>query len=76
MLATVGVILVSLLGVRLWFLQTVRDEELQQRVDRSKTRVVQLAPERGRIFDVEGRILADNERILTVAVDWRAMQTR
>ncbi|MGB1724436.1 MAG: hypothetical protein ACPHJ1_09265, partial [Ilumatobacteraceae bacterium] len=55
-LATVGVILVSLLGVRLWFLQTVRAEELQQRVDRSKTRVVQLAPERGRIFDVEGRI--------------------
>ena len=43
MLATVGVILVSLLGVRLWFLQTVRAEELQQRVDRSKTRVVQLA---------------------------------
>ena len=75
-LATVGVILVSLLGVRLWYLQTVRAEELQQRVDRSKTRVVQLAPERGRIFDVEGRILADNERILTVAVDWRAMQTR
>ncbi|NDH95210.1 MAG: hypothetical protein EBZ13_11910, partial [Planctomycetia bacterium] len=75
-LATVAVILVSLLGVRLWFLQTVRAEELQERVDRSKTRVVQLAPERGRIFDADGRILADNRRILTVAIDWNYLQRR
>ena len=75
-LATVAVILVSLLGVRLWFLQTVRAEELQERVDRSKTRVVQLAPERGRIFDADGRILADNKRILTVAIDWNYLQRR
>lgn len=73
-LASVAFILVGLLGVRLWFLQTVRAEELQARVDRSRTRVIQLAPERGRIFDADGRILADNERILTVAIDWRAIE--
>ncbi len=73
-LASVAVVLVGLLGVRLWFLQTVRAEELQDRVDRSRTRVIQLAPERGRIFDADGRILADNERILTVAVDWKYVQ--
>lgn len=73
-LATVAVVLVGLLGVRLWFLQTVRADELQARVDRSRTRVIQLAPERGRIFDADGRILADNERILTVAVDWRSIE--
>lgn len=73
-LASVAVILVGLLGVRLWFLQTVRAEELQDRVDRSRTRVIQLAPERGRIFDADGRILADNERILTLAVDWKYLQ--
>src|SRR5210317_117507 len=73
-LASVAVILVGLLGVRLWFLQTVRADELQARVDRSRTRVIQLAPERGRIFDADGRILADNERILTVAVDWRSIE--
>ncbi len=73
-LATVAVILVGVLGVRLWFLQTVRAEELQARVDRSRTRVIQLAPERGRIFDADGRILADNERILTVAIDWRSIE--
>ena len=73
-LASVAFILVGLLGVRLWFLQTVRAEELQDRVDRSRTRVIQLAPERGRIFDADGRILADNERILTLAVDWKYLQ--
>ena len=73
-LASVAFILVGLLGVRLWFLQTVRADELQARVDRSKTRVIQLAPERGRIFDADGRILADNERILTLAVDWKYLQ--
>ncbi|MGB0147647.1 MAG: penicillin-binding transpeptidase domain-containing protein, partial [Ilumatobacteraceae bacterium] len=73
-LASVAFILVGLLGVRLWFLQTVRADELQARVDRSRTRVIQLAPERGRIFDADGRILADNERILTLAVDWKYLQ--
>lgn len=75
-LATVAVVLVSLLGLRLWFLQTVQAEELQARVDRSRTRIVQLPPERGRIFDIDGRILADNARILTVAIDWRYMDKR
>ena len=68
-LALVGVMLFSLVGVRLWFLQTVRAEELQERVTFSKTRTVDILPERGRIFDVHGRILADNQRVLTVAVD-------
>ncbi len=68
-LALVGVMLFGLVGVRMWFLQTVRAEELQERVTFSKTRTVDLLPERGRIFDVNGRILADNQRILTVAVD-------
>jgi penicillin-binding protein 2 len=75
-LALVGVMLFSLLGVRLWFLQTVKAEELQASVTVAKTRIVRLAPERGRIFDVHGRILADNERILTVAVDWQMLRRK
>ena len=70
-LALVGVMLFSLLGVRLWFLQTVKAEELQASVANAGERTIRLAPERGRIFDVDGRILADNQRILTVAVDWQ-----
>lgn len=76
MLALVGVILFSLLGVRLWFLQTVKAEELQQSTNVAKTRTVRVAPERGRIFDVDGRILADNQRILTVAVDWQQLRKK
>jgi penicillin-binding protein 2 len=75
-LALVGVMLFSLLGARLWFLQTVKADELQQSVTVSKTRTVRLAPERGRIFDVDGRILADNERVLTVAVDWQMLRRK
>ncbi len=75
-LALVGIMLFSLLGVRLWFLQTVKSDELQQSVTVSKTRTVRLAPERGRIFDVEGRVLARNERVLTVAVDWQMLRSK
>ena len=75
-LAIVGVMLFSLIGVRLWFLQTVRAEELQARTTEAKTRTVPLLPERGRIFDAQGRILAGNKRILTVGVDWQLLRKR
>ena len=75
-LGLVGVILFSALGVRLWFLQTVKAEELQQVTAAAKTRIVRIAPERGRIFDADGRILADNERVLTVAVDWEQLRKK
>src|SRR3954453_507759 len=69
-LAVVAVLLFGALGTRLWFLQTVQAESLQHTVDARKTKTVRLVPERGRIFDAKGRIVADNERVLTVSVDW------
>ncbi|NNE13180.1 MAG: hypothetical protein HKN41_13150, partial [Ilumatobacter sp.] len=75
-LALVGVMLFSLLGVRLWFLQTVKADELQESVTFAKTRTIRIAPERGRIFDADMRILADNERVLTVAVDWQMLRRK
>lgn len=72
-LAAVAVLLFGVLGARLWFLQTVRSDELQAATDRSSTEIVFVLPERGRIFDSDGRILADNSRSLTVAVDWEAI---
>jgi penicillin-binding protein 2 len=69
-LALVALLMFGALGTRLWFLQTVQAEELQQSVDARKTKTVRLVPERGRIFDAKGRILADNQQVLTVAVDW------
>ncbi|MEZ5296010.1 MAG: hypothetical protein R2697_06995 [Ilumatobacteraceae bacterium] len=75
-LAFVGLGLFSLLGVRLWFLQTVKADELQETITVSRTRTVQIAPERGRIVDVNGRILADNDRILSVGIDWDVLRRK
>src|SRR5687767_9556605 len=74
MLAMVGLILVGALGTRLWFLQGVQAEQYQSSVDAAKERTVFLPPERGRIFDADGRILADNQRVLTVTVAWSAIR--
>ncbi len=73
-LATVSLILIGLLGARLWFLQGVESEAYQAKVTASKTAVVYTPPERGRIFDAKGRVLADNKRILTVTVDWAVVK--
>jgi penicillin-binding protein 2 len=73
-LALVATLLFGLVGARLWFLQTVEQEALQEKVNTTKLRTVPLLPERGRIFDADGRIVADNERVLTVAVDWQVIR--
>ena len=39
-------------------------------------RTLLIPPERGRIFDAEGRILADNQRILTVTIDWKVIRKK
>jgi penicillin-binding protein 2 len=72
-LALVATLLFGLVGARLWFLQTVEQETLQQEVEKTKQRIAPLLPERGRIFDADGRIIADNERVLTVALDWAVL---
>lgn len=73
-LATISIILIGLLGARLWFLQGVQADEYQAMVTSAKTRTVYVAPERGRIIDRDGRILADNQRYLTVTVDWAVVR--
>ncbi|MEY3493461.1 MAG: penicillin-binding protein 2 [Actinomycetota bacterium] len=73
-IGTIGALMFSVLGLRMWFLQVVDAPGLEQRVQANKTRTVKLLPERGRIFDREGRVLADNERILTITVAWEAMR--
>ncbi|MEI7547491.1 MAG: hypothetical protein WCK21_05465, partial [Actinomycetota bacterium] len=73
-LATVSLILIGLLGARLWFLQGVKADWYQAKVTSAKTRVVYIAPERGRIFDSDGRVVADNKSFLTVTVDWQVVR--
>jgi len=73
-LGVVGVLLLGALGARLWFLQTVESAGLQQRVDARSTQVILIPPERGQIFDHDGRLLAGNEQVINVAVQWDAMR--
>ena len=73
-LGVVASVIFVALGLRMWFLQVVDSGALELKVQSNKTRTVKLLPERGRIFDREGRILADNERIVTVTVAWEAMR--
>lgn len=61
--------LVGLLATRMWFMQVVDAPAIAERVAENRTRTVVLLPERGRIFDADGRVLADNERVLTVTVE-------
>ena len=68
-LGAVTLIMVGILGTRLWFLQVVDSQGIAERVEIVTTRSVDIPPERGRIFDADGRILADNKRVLTVTVD-------
>ena len=51
-----------------------RRRRTKQRCRRRRLREVLIPPERGRIFDAKGRIMADNQRILTVAIDWSVIK--
>jgi penicillin-binding protein 2 len=68
-LAVIATVLFGGLSTRMWFLQTVQAEENEETVLAVRTRTIRLLPERGRIFDVKGRVVADNKRILTVTID-------
>ena len=68
-LGLVCVIFMTGLATRMWFLQTVQAAEDERTVLAVRTRTIRLLPERGRIFDVDGRVVADNRRILTVTID-------
>ena len=46
-LATVSLILIGLLGARLWFLQAVQSDEYLAKVTAAKTATVFIPPERG-----------------------------
>jgi penicillin-binding protein 2 len=63
--------LLVLLMARIWFLQAITKEETDQVIKSVQSRVVKLIPERGRIFDVNGRIIADNKRVLIATINRR-----
>src|SRR2546427_3096440 len=71
-LAVVGVVIVSIfatLVARLWYLQFLAATQLRSAVEANRTRsIIEPAP-RGRIFDANGQVMADNRLSLTVVID-------
>jgi penicillin-binding protein 2 len=58
--ALIVLCLFGLLFLRLWYLQLVQGEELQQRSEHNRIRLQELPPWRGMILDHRGQVLVDN----------------
>lgn len=49
------------IGAKLWYMQVLEQGKFQKLSTRNRTRIVRLPSGRGKIYDREGRILADNK---------------
>src|SRR5574340_337829 len=58
----------GLLGARLWVLQVVRYEDLAAQAEANRTAVVPIPPNRGRILDRNGVVLATNYSAYTLEI--------
>jgi penicillin-binding protein 2 len=61
-------IIFLLLLLRLWQLQIISDDHYRTLSERNRTRYIPITAQRGRIFDREGNLLADNRPAFDVAV--------
>ena len=59
-IALIVLCLFGLLFLRLWFLQLVQGEEMQQRSEHNRIRLLDLPPWRGMILDHQGQVLVAN----------------
>ena len=58
----------GLLGARLWYLQVVRYEDLAAQAESNRTAVLPIVPNRGRILDRHGEVLATNYSAYTLEI--------
>jgi penicillin-binding protein 2 len=71
-MSVVGVVVVGCflaLFARLWYLQVLEAPELEVQATANRTRTVSVEAPRGRIIDVNGRVIVDNRTSLVVTVD-------
>jgi len=65
-----------LLLLRLWYLQVIHYEELQERSVRNRTRVLSLEAPRGPIYDRHGTLLVDNRPSFQISVMRQEVENR
>jgi len=58
----------ALIGVRLAYLQVVRHEDLAEQAETNRTAVLPIVPNRGRILDRHGEVLATNYSAYTLEI--------
>lgn len=59
----------SLLGIRMFYLQLIKSEEYKILSDKNRINFVVLPPTRGRIYDLDGNILATNKPCYQLVID-------
>jgi penicillin-binding protein 2 len=57
-----------ILVVRLWYLQVIKADELRQRSESNRVRIVEVKPMRGTILDAKGNILAANQPCFDMSI--------
>jgi len=61
MLFIIVSVALSLLVIRLWYLQVIKGDELRQRSENNSVRLWKIRPMRGLIMDEDRRVLVDNQ---------------
>lgn len=77
-MSILGLVAVSLFGAlfaRLYYLQVMEAPQFQVAAQANRSRTITEEAPRGRILDVEGRVLVDNRTSLVVTVDRPALDT-
>jgi penicillin-binding protein 2 len=74
-LLAIAITLLSLIGVRLSFIQIVEGDRNRQLAENNRIRLIAKAPERGRILDRHGKIMATN-RLSHAVYLWPVAQTK
>ncbi|EOB09938.1 Penicillin-binding protein [Rickettsia prowazekii str. GvF12] len=59
----------SLLGIRMFYLQLIKSEEYRTLSDKNRINFVVLPPIRGKIYDLDGNILATNKPCYQLVID-------
>lgn len=78
-LTAVAALLLSVFFVviaRLWYVQIVDGDRYMALAERNRVRSVTLEAARGRVLDLQGRVLVDNRQVNVIAVDVDEMGTR
>jgi penicillin-binding protein 2 len=61
-------VLLGFLGLRLWYLQVYKYGHYKQRSEENRLRIIPISPNRGLIFDRNGKVLVDNRTSYSVFI--------